>query len=172
MEQDLPQEPFPDVIGLDTEAPRESALTRWAWSALLAAPLVAVFAGLAALAALSRGVVVGRDGLARLEYSRLDRFAAPTTLRVQVSPAAEKNGALKLLLSYGYINAVRVRSVYPAPKRVEAAKDGVVFTFPAQGPKRPTTVVFQVEGIAYGALDGELEVAGGPALPFKQYLLP
>lgn len=147
-------------------------LQRWLWSALVAAPLFAVFGGLVALAALSRGVVMDKDGLVRLEYSRLDRFAAPTTLRVQVDPGAAKAGIVRLMLSYGYVDAVRINTVYPAPTSVEPSADGVVFTFRAQGPKRPTTVVFQVEGVAYGALTGELGVAEGPRLTIKQYLLP
>ncbi len=157
---------------LEEASPPASALESWLWSALVAAPLVALFCGLAALAVLSRGVAVGKDGLARLEYSRLDRFAAPTALRVQVAPSAVVNGRIRLMLSYGYVDAVRVRNVFPAPERVEPGKDGVVFTFKAQGERIPTTVVFQVEGVAYGALDGELGVADGSRLPIKQYMLP
>jgi hypothetical protein len=34
------------------------------------------------------------------------------------------------------------------------------------------TVVFQVDGIAYGAVDGEVAVAGATGVGFTQYMLP
>lgn len=150
----------------------QSAAARALWCALLAAPLCLVFAGLFALAALSRGTAGDKYGLVRLEYNRLDRFAAPTTLKVQLSAAAAAGREVKLLVSHGYINGVRIRRIEPTPKRIERTAEGIVFVFAPPGRGRAASVQFQVEGVAYGSLDGLLALGDGTRIPFKQYLLP
>lgn len=149
----------------------ESPLARALWCALLAAPLLLVVCGMLALAALSRATAGDEASLVRLEYSRLDRFAVPTTLKVQLEPAAVAKGEVRLLVSHGYLSGVRIRRIEPSPARMERTDEGVVFVFAAPH-GRLAGVQFQVEGVAYGGLAGTLAVADGPRVPFKQYLLP
>lgn len=156
------------IVPQDNPGDDESPFKRALWCAALATPLCLVLAGLATLAGLSRAKVGDEHGLVKVEYNRLDRFAAPTTLRVQLAPEAAGGKEVKLLVSHGYINGVRIRRIDPTPARVEHSDEGVVFVFD-QGISR---VIFQVEGVAYGALDGLVAVGDGARVGFKQYLLP
>jgi hypothetical protein len=133
--------------------------------------MVVVIGGFVALQAFSHATAEGAAGVVRLEYNRLDRFAAPTTLRVDVAPGAVRRGRVRLSLNYAYVNAVRIRRIFPSPERIEPGRDGPVFVFRDED-REPMTVVFQVEGVAYGQLDGAVAVAGQPSLAFRQYLLP
>lgn len=156
----------------DDEVPTPARSERWLWSLLVASPLLLVFGGLVAVAALSRATIVGKDGVVRLEYDRLDRFTAPTTLRVRLSSAAARGKDVRLVLSYGYMEAVNIKGVLPAPERVESAAQGVAFVFAPPPKGKPMTVVFEVEGKAYGAVDGELAIGRRPEIDFRQILLP
>ncbi len=146
-------------------------LNRMMWKAMVAMPMVVVMGGFVFLQTFSHATTESAAGVVRLEYNRVDRFAAPTILRVDVAPSAVHRGHVRLSLNYAYVNAVRIRRIFPTPERIEPGKDGPVFVFRDQD-RESMTVMFQVEGVAYGQLDGEVAVAGEPGLPFRQYLLP
>jgi len=146
-------------------------LSRMMWKSMVAMPMVVVMGGFIFLQTFSRATAESAAGVLRLQYNRVDRFAAPTTLRVDVAPSAVRRGRVRLSLNYAYVNAVRIRRIFPSPERIEPGKDGPVFVF-RDDDRQPMTVTIQVEGVAYGQLDGEVAVGGQPGLPFRQYLLP
>ncbi len=151
---------------------RAARVTRLLWQVVMALPLAVVVAGMVGVEAFSRATMADAAGAVKLEYDRLDRFAAPTTLRVQLAPRLASHGRYRLSLNYGYVDAVRIRRIFPTPERIESAKDGLVFVFKQEERHKPLAVVFQLEGFAYGQLEGEIAAAGRPGLAFHQYLLP
>lgn len=157
---------------ITTHRGETTGLTRVLWTVSLAAPALLVAGVLAGLAMYSRGSAADDAGLVQLEYNRLDRFAAPTTLKVRVAPEAAKDREVKLLVSHSYMNGVRIRRIVPTPTRVESTDDGVVFVFNGPAAGSPLGVIFQVEGTAYGPLDGRLVLGKTTNVPFKQYMLP
>lgn len=157
---------------ITTHRGEDSGMSRMLWTFSLAAPALLVAGVLAGLAMYSRGTVADESGLVQLEYNRLDRFAAPTTLKVRVAPEAARDREVKLMVSHSYINGVRIRRIVPTPTRVETTDDGVVFVFNGPAAGSPLGVIFQVEGTAYGPLDGRLVLGNTTRVPFKQYMLP
>lgn len=148
---------------------KRDELLRWV---LMALPLALALGLFAAASAWRLATIVDEEAELELDYARLDRFAEPTMLRVRVPRGAGKEKTLKLRLNRSYVNGVRIKSIEPRPKEMREEEDAWVFVFAIDKPGEAQTVTFQVEGIAYGQLDGQFAIAGKKGLGFRQYLLP
>ena len=145
---------------------------------LLAAAGTAACLGLVDPGALSQTTAYARDGRLRLEYSRLDRAAMPTRLRLWVAPGqAARDGFLRVRMNAGYSRSMRVTRVHPEPERVEAGSDDLVFVFRAGALRDPSVVEFDLQPGDLGRYAGRLALAvtddaKAPAVEFTQYMVP
>jgi hypothetical protein len=164
----------------DTTVPLERPARRAGWL-LLAAAGTAACLGLVDPASLSQTTACARDGRLRLEYSRLDRAAVPTRLRLWVAPGqAARDGLLRVRMNAGYSRSMRVTRVHPRPERVEAGADELVFVFRAPPARDGSVVEFDLQPGDLGRYAGRLAVAGAdagaaagaPAVEFTQYMVP
>lgn len=160
----------------ETTVPLEKPARRAGWM-LLAAAGTAALLGLVDPASLSQTTAYAAGGGLRLEYSRLDRAAAPTRLRLWVAPGqAARDGFLRVRMNAGYSRSMRVTRVHPQPERVEAVSEELVFVFRAPSARDASVLEFDLQPGDLGRYAGRLAVAGvggaDPAVEFTQYMVP
>jgi len=148
---------------------RREEIVRWA---LLALPMTLALLLFTVANVWRTATVVGADGELALDYARLDRFAEPTMLRVRLPRGAGAEKTLKLRLNRSYVDSVRIKNIIPKPQEMREEEGSYVFIFPVETLGEPNSVSFEVEGVAYGQLDGELAIAGKKKIGFRQYMLP
>jgi len=112
------------------------------------------------------------DGNLSMQYDRFARLAAPTRLRVVVTPPDESADTLRIWLAREYVEALEVTSVVPEPSRVEAASDRYIFEFPLSPGSETATVLFRVEPLRAWHVPGRLGIDGGADLRFDQFIYP
>lgn len=153
-------------------SPEEKSARRAGWL-MLAAAGAAAFLALIDPGTLSQTTAYAKDGRLRLEYSRLDRAAAPTRLRLWVAPgAADASGRLLVRLNAAYGKSMRLTKVSPLPEQVEDSGGDLVFVFRQRSPRDPSLVEFDLRPGELGRYAGRLAVASEQPIAFTQYMVP
>jgi len=143
---------------------REWHAQRVAWIGLALLAISAVF-GLFGTGPLSDSIV-GTDGL-ELRYERFGRFERLTRLRFELG--GEGHETTRLSIGRAYLDAVQIEHITPAPAKVEARPDRLVYEFPRQG---PAAITFYVKPDTFGLISGEAQVEHAAPLTFKQFIYP
>ncbi|MEJ7810257.1 MAG: hypothetical protein WKG32_07530 [Gemmatimonadaceae bacterium] len=165
-------------LEIDQDLARERRgwrIERGGWLVMLGAVLAAL------LGAFGRGplshAAVGGDAGLRLEYERVARARAPTTLRMHVSQATLDGGALHgdtlvVWLDRTYVEHAEVVRMVPAPDRVTASEDRVLYRVGVTPGGRGATVTFDLEPERFGRITGRAGLVGGPSHEFRQFIYP
>jgi hypothetical protein len=149
---------------------RSWAVQRAGWVAM-GSVLVLAAAGLLGSGPLSRQNVVV-PGLS-VEYKRFTRYETPETLTVRVDPAATRAPDVRLWVDRRYLERVVVESVVPAPLRVEAAAEQLVYVFPMSRPGERITIAFRLQAEHIGPAQGRIGLVGAePVAAFRQFVYP
>lgn len=107
------------------------------------------------------------------EYERFLRFEKPTTLRVHLNLTAGAGGEVRVWLDREYLESVQLQQVTPQPERVEAGSDRLIYVFDvAAEPDQPTAVTFNFQPDKIGPLKGQVGLAEGESLAFRQFVYP
>jgi hypothetical protein len=131
--------------------------------------VLAALAGLAGTGPLADGHAE-RGGLA-VAYERIARNGRPGTVALTFSPALVREGEVRLRLDRRWLSGVSIDGILPEPARSEAGDQGTRFTFRvAPGGVARVRLRFQYE--ATGWRRCRLQVEGGPALSFSQWVYP
>jgi hypothetical protein len=153
---------------------REWRFERVGWAALaliLVAGSLGVFGGGVVAAASGRST----DGVAMLQYDRIIRRDAPSTLEVRLSevPLAATVGdsVVVVSLTEDYFAATDVQRVMPEPMLVRASSGRVEYHLLRLDPSRPMVVRFSVRANAMGTYRAVVGV-DGRVLSFRQLVLP
>ncbi len=141
----------------------------WVGMALL---VLASLLGLLGPGPLSSATAVDPTSGLWLEYDRCVRCEAPAKLRVQLGPAAAKDGKVRLWLSRPYLDAVRVEQVTPEPELVEAGAGRLTYVFRAAEADGPLAVTFSLKPERAGYHPAEMGLDGSPPLRFGQLVYP
>lgn len=147
---------------------REWLASRVLWVVLLAimgATALGVFGG----GVVSRAHAASPDNGLRIEYERFCRFGAPFRLTVHARPGAGDR-VVRISLSAGYLEAMRVMTVTPLPESVHGSDDGVQYVFSAER-GGPSTIHFTMQPVRRWRVHGSVrgEDAG---LPVNHFVYP
>jgi hypothetical protein len=140
---------------------------RW----LMAVVLLAALAGFMGPGPLSRTTIGEGDGPFTLEYSRVGRAGAPSTLRAHVGPVGQR-GQVRLWLSSAYVRDVRIERVTPPPLLAEATSERLTYSFAVGETQRRTAISFSVNLERMGWHHGCIGLDHGPSLCFRQFIFP
>jgi hypothetical protein len=103
-----------------------------------------------------------------LDYQRVVRREAPTTLELRVAPGADDSA---IWFNADYLDRVTIRSITPAPSEARLGGDRHVFVF-SQASARGGTIAVELEPNSAGSLVGEAGVVGRAPAGFRQLVLP
>lgn len=71
-----------------------------------------------------------------------------------------------------YVEHVDLDGLLPQPVRPEVTEERIVFVFATPEPRDPATFVFRFSPGEVGPETGHVGVDGGPAVRFRQFILP
>jgi hypothetical protein len=131
---------------------------------VIGAVIVAALSGVFGTGPLSRAATDGA-GL-RVEYDRFARREQPMRLRL-VLPESKSDAQVSLAREY--LEGLRIERVVPEPREVESAGRWLVYRFSGPG---PLAVVFDVQPIAFGRLEGIAKISPGARVAFQQFIYP
>jgi hypothetical protein len=105
-----------------------------------------------------------------IEYDRLVRYQAPTTLKVHI--AAGNNSLPALWVARDYLDRVQVEDISPVPERTKVGKDSLIYIFNVARTNEEATITFQVKPAGYGNTPVRLGLMDGPQIGFTQFVYP
>ena len=113
---------------------------------------------------LNDGRAVSGSGAVRIEYDRIVRRSASTsmTLRLHSDPP----GFIQFWVSAPYLDAIHIESVTPVPQTVTVEAARHVYTIRAASPDVSVTVA--LEHKTWGLLEGEVGIVGRDSAHFRQ----
>jgi hypothetical protein len=150
---------------------RAWTVQRIGWG-LMALVVLAAAAGLLGPGPLSGARADADGGLMRVQYQRFLHYQSPTTLAVELAPAAAREGQVRLWLARDYAEAGGVQAVIPPPARVEADSERLTYIFPAAPAGGPAAVTFHLQPERVGPLEARLGLPDGQALSVGQFVYP
>ncbi len=97
---------------------------------------------------LAKAKAAAADQSLSLDYERVQRAGTPSIMTIRFGPSAIQGGQVRLFISESVIKELGAQRVSPQPLTSTLTQDGVVYTFPAEGP-------------------GVVEIALSPSFPGK-----
>ena len=76
-----------------------------------------------------------QDGSLDVTYERVERYSTPSILRVTLSPNVVHGGIAQLWVSEDLVKTLGNQRVVPQPQSSAIGQNGILYTFPATGPK-------------------------------------
>ena len=150
---------------------RDWRVERAGWVVMLALVLAAS-AGLLGHGPLSDSRVQTAEGSLTVEFDRLTRHSAPTTLRVGIGAGTARDGYARLWFDRAYLSEMQIEAIVPEPESAATADDRFIYTFRVADPGRPAVVSFDLEPRATWLLRGRVGLENGPSLDFGQFIFP
>ncbi len=148
---------------------REWRVQKFGW-AVMALVIMAALLGLFGPGLFNQAARQG-DGL-RLEYERFRRYQAPAELRFHIAEGASPGDQVRLLISQDYLNGVQIQQVTPQPESVSGGRGRLTYIFGRTSPQQPITITFYLTTQQMGPLTGQVSLADGSLLPFRQFVFP
>ena len=152
---------------------REWLFERVGWVFMIVV-IVAALLGLLGQGPLSNKSVGEPTGRLWLEYEGFVRYHDQATLRVHLSGSGKE---ASVWFDRAYWDALDIKSISPAPTRLEAGADKVQLTFlltdtakEPSGQQAMITVRFEPD--ALGVLSGRVGLPDGPPLEYRQFVYP
>lgn len=139
----------------------------WAGMALM---VVGGLAGLFGNGPLAAAHVQARG--VELEYDRLARYDASTSLEVQMAPVALVGDTARIWLDRRYMAEVEIEEIMPEPDRMATVGDTVWLEFLAGRATGPVRLKIDIRPRRAGLRTGHLGTAGGAAVEFRQFIYP
>lgn len=146
-------------------------LQRIGWGVFIAL-IIAALAGLFGAGPLSSTRAgTPTDGL-QVEYERIARLNAPTTIVVRADRRLARGDELGVTLSGDMVRGLAMESSMPPADGATVLPDGVVLRFKAGRQPGELTIVLQAKPQRVGRLSSGIGVAGGPAHTIRQWIHP
>ena len=140
---------------------------------LLGAAVIAIaLAGLLGAGPLSNTEASSEAGAVRVLYNRFVHYNNEIVLRVQLASLGNTAESIELKLPHSYLQRARIRRIHPEPVRSHLAADGTAFEFARATGASEAAVDFHLEFCQYGRATGSVELVGGEAVKFSQFVYP
>jgi hypothetical protein len=157
-------------IEQDLEFQRRSwTIQRIGWM-IMGAALVAALLGFFGRGPFSHDRVGGPSDPVQLEYERLVQYESGSTLTLRLQPPGGKIASV--WIDRDYLTRVHLDGIVPAPERTELSSDRVTYLFAVSPSDQPVVITIRVRSQEIGTIHGRIGVAGGEALPFRQFVFP
>jgi hypothetical protein len=140
---------------------------RVGWT-LLGVLIVAGLAGLLGPGPLSNVNARGGNGM-EVEYERFVRHGAETEIRVRVTQPP--SGQVRVAISREYLDTLNLQQVVPAPTRVQASGEDVLYTFELAG-NGPVHATFVMQPEELGAHVAQIAIGDGSRVTVRQFTYP
>ena len=116
---------------------------------------------------LNGGTAVSASGDVRVEYDRIVRRSATTSMTLHLHN--DPPGFIQFWVSAPYLDAVDIESVAPMPQTVTVEEARQVYTIRAASPDVAVTVTLEHE--TWGRLEAEVGIVGRDSVRFSQVAL-
>lgn len=148
---------------------RDWVAQRVGWG-LLAALLLAGLLGLLGSGPLSHVTRSDGHGLT-VEYERLVRHSAPTTMTLAIAPGVLASDQARITMGRDYLVAHDLQRIVPEPDRTLVADEAVTFVFNVR-PRAGMKVRLRIEPDAVGNHGTTVRLDDGPPVTVTQFTLP
>jgi hypothetical protein len=113
------------------------------------------------------------DGVVTVRYQRFERYSAPAALRIIVSEKAQAGGdSLAIRLDRAFLDAVKLRAVFPQPDAWTAGGTGSTMTFRLAAADGPPTFLVLYEPARVGTVRLRVAVDRRAPVEFAQFVYP
>jgi hypothetical protein len=146
---------------------RDWWLERIAWVLMLLA-VAAAAAGTLGPGPLSARTARSADGRLEISYDAIARYAAPSTLKMQLAPTDDQH---QLSLSRSFVDGVQIDDLQPVPLSVASRGGRMVYTFAADK-SEPLSIVVRYQHQEFGSRQAVAAVPGGSEVDFSQFVFP
>ena len=158
------------AVGSDLEFQRRWwRFTRALWL-FFAAVIVADLVGVFGRGPIANATARSPDGAMTVRYERIERYGAPSVLRIEFAPNAIHDGKVELWVGETLIKSLGAQRVIPQPAQSRVGAGGVTYLFPASDV--PASVTFALEPTVPGILDMPLRASASGLLKLRAYVLP
>ena len=140
-------------------------------SLVLLAALVGLLGGTGLLGGEAKAS--SKDAMVSVSYERFLRFMKPTTLQIQLSQKAGKEGKVSVWLDREYLDEFQVQQITPQPDTARSGPKRLTYVFKVDDPNGPATATFDLlPEQEIGALRGRVGIDGGKPVSFGQFVYP
>src|SRR5687767_2773213 len=150
---------------------REYWVERCAWAAMLFILLAAALGGLGP-GPLSQREAESPDGALRLKYSSMERYQAPSELRVTWIGKSPPTGPVKLAFSRPLVDRTELVHLTPPPASVETREGAVVLTYDAAALAGGRPIVYRFHHEHFGPIAFEVSLVGEQGVRARQFVWP
>ncbi|HEX4771944.1 MAG TPA: hypothetical protein VH351_13990 [Bryobacteraceae bacterium] len=139
------------------------------WAILIIFVLLSV-AGVFGRGPAAKSRLQASDGSLQVEYERVQRFGAPSLVRITFPASSVQNGSLQLWVSESLIKALGAQRVIPQPAESKIDNQGILYTFPVT--TGSGLVEFSTEPLSIGSSQIAFGVPGKANVQAKVFVLP
>ena len=108
----------------------------------------------------------------RVEYERIARPGATSTMHLVLAPGAAPAGSARLLIDHEHLHGVELRHITPEPDSSWLTPEYVGFAVSVPDPTDSATVSVTVQPDEYWSRSARVALNDGPAVSFRQFILP
>jgi len=138
---------------------------------VLLAALVGLFGGAGLLGGEAKAG--SEDAMVSVSYERFLRFMKPTTLQIQLSQEAGKEGNVSVWLDREYLDGLQVQQITPQPDAARTGPERLTYVFEVDHLNGPATITFDLlPEQEIGALRGRVGIGAGEQVSFGQFVYP
>jgi hypothetical protein len=169
-------DPPTTVAGLDQ--PKYLRHTRWEWLierlgwGLIACVVLAGLLGGLGPGWLSRRTVANSENTIRIQYEAIERYEAPSVLKVWITPEAVQTGDVTLSVSRSFADEITIEQIVPPPASKSAAEGRLLLTYRAGELVDGAPIVCRYKHDSYGILRYEIGLEGQDLIRIRQFVLP
>jgi hypothetical protein len=128
--------------------------------------------GLAGQGFLSECTAANDDGSLRIEYFAVERYGAPSELRLRWHNRGEQGATLAIGFSRNFVDRTVDRVFVPPPERIVARGNEIVYEFPRPPEEIQGTFVLGYRHNTFGRVQCQIRLADRPPIPVNQLVLP
>jgi hypothetical protein len=149
---------------------REWMVERVAWFAV-AGVLIAALVGLLGPGPLGKRTLASSDGRLSIQFYLVERYEAPSELRIRFRPLESETTMVRLTLSRSFADETSTESFTPEPEVVEMTDDQIIYSFRLSELKEGR-IVHRYQHNDFGLLRYTVGLLHGPSVDITQFVCP